>query len=245
MRSPASKPSPVSSALGVWRIGQGSTPFWDSPQPQPLVLADLVAKESYAGHRLIYGESVQHKRRRILRSLAVRGGYGSPGQLYAELGIAPRTGSRTLGRLRALGLIEGTKRRLALTEAGWEEAERSWGRRLARPGAGAWVRPTRRPGELAVTARTKGEAGSVGQTTQVSDRGLSTSPQPLGGLALVLANLLPLLEARRDCVEEMQMAETSASAGASPLSTPEPSVRAGGWVVLPTGQVVWRETSSA
>lgn len=63
-------------------------------------------------------DGVQHKRRRILRRLARRDGLAAPGELYAELDMAPRTGSRVLGRLRAEELVSGTKRRLRLTEAG-------------------------------------------------------------------------------------------------------------------------------
>jgi hypothetical protein len=37
---------------------------------------------------------MQHKRRRILRVLARHDVHCSPGELYGELGLAPRTGSR-------------------------------------------------------------------------------------------------------------------------------------------------------
>jgi hypothetical protein len=71
---------------------------------------------------------MQHKRRRILRALARQGGLASPGELYGGLGLAPRTGSRVLGRLRAEGAVSGTKRRVCLTEAGWAAVERGQAR---------------------------------------------------------------------------------------------------------------------
>ena len=172
---------------------------------------------------------MQHKRRRILRLLARKGGLAAPGELYAELGLVPRTGSRTLNRLRAEGVISGTRRRVELTPAGWLASGHV---RRAPQFLGHSIHPRRpsAPPPSTPPPRSRSPAAQPGKRSQQSLAEL---------LGLSIAAGVEAFSRVRDTPHD-----TAPRAAAPQVSARVPTRqrvrRTDGWVVLETGQVVWR-----
>ena len=175
---------------------------------------------------------MQQKRRAILRLLARSGGHASPGAIHAELGIAARTVSRTLKRLRAQGVISGTERRLHLTAAGWAAARPPRAISAERPALNSARSrvPPRRPLPRPRT---------TGPTVRVNPTG---SASLVDAFALGLAAGAELLARRRQAPASLvppQVSNVGPPAQAQDIKKRSLPSR-GGWVVLETGQVVWR-----
>ena len=196
-------------------------PGLDHPQAVPVVRIPSGSgpRASWAA-RMVDG--MKQKRRRILRLLARKDGRSSPGELYAELGLSPRTGSRTLNRLRAEGVIAGTKRRVELTSSGWLAA-----------------RPTPFP---STTPRRMGSPTFVAQQPARPDTSRDWRDAQMNIVQVLDLGITAGLEALSRASQPAPSSPSLRATSVSPRQTGgsrEP-ISAGGWVMLETGQVVWR-----